>query len=396
MNITPSARVSSIGAYAFAAVDEKVAELKKKGISPIDFGVGDYADPTPRFIAQAAKKAIDKHASDGYPSYVGSAEFRSAISAWLKARFGVSLDTAKQITSTVGSKEGIFNFAEGFVNPGDYVICPSPGYPPYKRGTLFAEGQAYFVPVTHKNKCEYDLSKIPADVAARTKIMWVTTPSSPLGYVASLDFLKRAYEFCRKHNIILASDEAYSELYFEEPPHSALELGRDNNYEGIVQFHSLSKRSIMTGWRVGWAAGDEKIISVFKKVKTNIDSGTPNFVQDAAIAALSDEKHVVKLRNGIKRKRNLIVKALRKAGLKKCTNPAGLYLWQQAPEGMSGEQFATLLIEKCHIVTTPGEWLSDAVDGVNPGAGHVRFAFVPDVNTVKEAASRIEKLSFKP
>jgi LL-diaminopimelate aminotransferase len=176
---------------------------------------------------------------------------------------------------------------------------------------------------------------------------------------------------------------------------SANELGKDNGYAGIVQFHSLSKRSIMTGWRVGWAAGDEKIISVFKKVKTNIDSGTPSFIQDAAIAALADEKHVEKLRKQIKRKRNLIVKALRKTGLKKCTNPAGLYLWQKGPEGMSGEQFATLLIEKCHIVTTPGEWLSDTVDGENPGAGHVRFAFVPDVKTVQEAASRIEKLSFK-
>lgn len=395
MNITPSTRVASIGAYAFAAVDEKVSELKKKGITPIDFGVGDYADPTPPLIRKACKTAIDKQAATGYPSYVGSLEFRTAVAEWCKRRFGVSLDPAKQVTSTIGSKEGIFNFHEGFVNPGDYVICPSPGYPPYKRGTLFAEGKAYFVPVTHKNKCEYDLAKIPAEVALRAKIMWVTTPSSPLGYVASLDFLKRAYDFCQKHNIILASDEAYSELWFDEPPHSALELGKDNGYDGIVQFHSLSKRSIMTGWRVGWAAGDEKVISVFKKVKTNIDSGTPSFIQDAAIAALADEKHVEKLRKQIKRKRNLIVTALRKAGLKKCTNPAGLYLWQAAPEGMSGEQFATLLIEKCHIVTTPGEWLSDAVDGVNPGAGHVRFAFVPDVKTVKEAASRIEKLSFK-
>ncbi|MCC6573156.1 MAG: aminotransferase class I/II-fold pyridoxal phosphate-dependent enzyme [Planctomycetes bacterium] len=394
MNVTPSSRVSSIGAYAFAAVDEKVAELKKQGITPIDFGVGDYADPTPSLVRSAGKKGIDKRASEGYPSYIGAPEFREAVSAWLKGRFGVNCDAKTQITSTAGSKEGIFNFHEGFINPGDYVICPTPGYPPYKRGALFAEGKAFFVPVNHKNKCEYDLTKIPQEVASRSKIMWVTTPSSPLGYVASLDFLKRAYEFCQKHGIILASDEAYSELWFDEPPHSALELGKDNNFDGIVQFHSLSKRSIMTGWRVGWAAGDKRIIDVFKKVKTNIDSGTPTFVQDGAIAALADEKHVVKLRNMIKRKRNLIVKALRAAGLKKCTNPAGLYLWQAAPEGWSGEKFATYLIEKAHIVTTPGEWLSDTVDGVNAGAGHVRFAFVPGMDDVKKAAERLAALKF--
>lgn len=395
MQISPSTRVSSIGAYAFAAVDEKVAELKAKGISPIDFGVGDYQDETPRLIRNACKKAVDAQAASGYPSYIGAPTFRAAVANWLKGRFGVSLDPKTQITSTIGSKEGIFNFAEGFVNPGDYVICPSPGYPPYKRGTLFAEGKAYFVPVTHRNKCRYDFKKIPTEVAANSKIMWVTTPSSPLGYVAELDFLKEAYEFCQKHNIILASDEAYSELYFtKDAPHSALEVARDNNFDGIVQFHSLSKRSIMTGWRVGWAAGDKRIIDVFKKVKTNIDSGTPSFVQDAAIAALADEKHVSKLRRLVKRKRNLITAALKTAGLKKCTNPAGLYLWQKAPDGMSGEQFATLLIEKCHVVTTPGEWLSDEVGGENPGAGHVRFAFVPPLAEVEEAAKRLAQLKF--
>lgn len=393
MDVKPSNRVASIGAYAFAAVDEKVSELKAKGITPIDFGVGDYQDPTPRLIRQACKKAVDAHATDGYPSYIGAQSYREAVAAWLKRRFDVTLDPKTQVASTIGSKEGIFNFHEGFVNPGDTVICPSPGYPPYKRGTLFAEGKVFFVPVTHRNKCEYDFRRIPDEVARTAKIMWVTTPSSPLGYVANLSFLARAYEFCQQRNIILASDEAYSELYFtREAPHSALEVAKDNNFDGVVQFHSLSKRSIMTGWRVGWVAGDKRVVDVFKKVKTNIDSGTPNFVQDAAAAALADEAHVKKLRGMVKRKRNLICAALEKAGLKNCKNPAGLYLWQKAPEGMSGEQFATLLIEKCHVVTTPGEWISDAVDGENPGAGHVRFAFVPPIEEVKVAAERIAAL----
>ncbi|MBZ0136177.1 MAG: aminotransferase class I/II-fold pyridoxal phosphate-dependent enzyme [Planctomycetes bacterium] len=392
MVIVPSKRVASIGAYAFAAVDEKVAELKEKGITPIDFGVGDYADPTPEFIRQACKDNIDRHATDGYPSYVGSLEFRTAAANWLKKRFGVSIDPKTQIASTIGSKEGVFNFAEAVINPGEYAIVPSPGYPPYKRGTLFAEGKSHFVAVNHDNRCEYDLDSIPADVRQQARIMWITTPNSPTGHVASMDWLKRAYEFCQANDIILASDEAYSELYFEDAPHSALELGEDNNYDGILQFHSLSKRSIMTGWRVGWVAGDKRIVDIFKKVKTNIDSGTPNFVQDAAVAALGDEKHVEDLRKLVKEKRDLICSALKKLGLPDCTPPASLYIWQKAPEGMSGEDFATLLIEKAHCVTTPGEWLSDEVKGDNPGAGHVRFAMVPSLEEVKQAAERIAAL----
>ncbi|MCF6229036.1 MAG: aminotransferase class I/II-fold pyridoxal phosphate-dependent enzyme, partial [Planctomycetes bacterium] len=212
------------------------------------------------------------------------------------------------------------------------------------------------------------------------------------GHVASLEWLKRAYDFCQTNSIILASDEAYSELYFEEPPHSILEVAKDNNYDGIIQFQSLSKRSIMTGWRIGWVAGDERIIEIFKKVKTNIDSGTPNFIQDAAIAALSDEKHVEDLRVMVKEKRDIICAALNKLGLPDCTPKASLYIWQKTPEGMSGEDFATMLIEKAHVVTTPGEWLSDEVNGKNPGAGHVRFAMVPSIEQVKLAAQRIAEM----
>jgi LL-diaminopimelate aminotransferase len=389
MQIVPSKRVAYIGAYAFAAVDEKVAELKEKGVTPIDFGVGDYADPTPELIREAAKAAIDKHAAAGYPSYVGSLEYRQAVAAWLQRRFGISLDPKTQIASTIGSKEGVFHFAEAFINPGEYAIVPSPGYPPYKRGTLFAEGVSHFVAVGHDNRCEYDLDAIPPAVAQQARVLWITTPNSPTGHVASLDWLKRAYEFCREHDIILASDEAYSELYFEDPPPSALEVAADNGFEGVIQFHSLSKRSVMTGWRVGWVAGDKQIVDVFKKVKTNVDSGTPNFIQDAAIAALADEQHVTELRALVKQKRDILCDALKKAGLPDCTPPASLYVWQKAPEGMSGETFATWLIEETHVVTTPGEWLSDEVDGANPGAGHVRFALVPTLDEVKQAAGRI-------
>ncbi|MCA8939825.1 MAG: aminotransferase class I/II-fold pyridoxal phosphate-dependent enzyme, partial [Planctomycetes bacterium] len=333
MDVVASKRVRSIGAYAFAAVDEKVAELKAQGITPIDFGVGDYNEPTPAFIREACKSAIDERASYGYPSYIGDVSFRNAVSEWMKKRFGVEIDPATEVASTIGSKEGVFNFHEGFVDPGDIVLIPSPGYPPYKRGTLFAEGTAYFYPVTEANGFAPNLDAIPEDIAHRAKVMWICNPHSPTGTVLSPSQLSRIVNFCQANNIILASDEAYSELYFgEEAPHSVLEYGRD----GVVACFSMSKRSIMTGWRCGWYAGDRRVIDIFKKVKTNIDSGTPTFIQDASVAALKDEEHVEKLRVETKQKRDIICGALREAGLPDCAPEASLYVWQKAPAGMSG------------------------------------------------------------
>ncbi len=392
MNITPSKRLGSIGSYAFAAVDEKVSELKAQGIQPIDFGVGDYADATPSFIRERAKEALDQRAAYGYPSYVGDISYREAITAWMKKRFGVELDPATEICATIGSKEGVFNLHEAFVDPGDIVLIPSPGYPPYKRGTLFAEGKPYFYPVFERGNYLPELERIPAEIRSKAKLMWICYPNSPSGKIASGTELQEIKSWCAEHEILLASDEAYSELYFgEKAPHSALEGG----YDGVLSVFSLSKRSIMTGWRVGWCAGDKRMIELFKKVKTNVDSGTPTFIQDAASAALGDEQHVQELRSITKQKRDLICGALSKAGLPACEPDGTLYIWQKTPEGMSGVDFATLLIEKAHLVTTPGEWISDQLeDGTNPGAGYVRFALVPDLPTCQQAAEKIAQLSW--
>ena len=362
MDIVASKRVQSIGAYAFAAVDEKVAELKAKGITPIDFGVGDYTQQTPELVREACKKAIDERASYGYPSYVGDASYREAICEWTKKRFGVELDAGKEVCATIGSKEGVFNFHEGFDDPGDVVLVPSPGYPPYKRGTLFAEGTAHFFGMDPAKNFAPDLDSIPADVAKKAKLMWINYPNSPTGAVLGLDELKRIVDYCQKNQIILAADEAYTELYYtDEAPHSILEVSK----EGVVSSFSLSKRSIMTGWRVGWFAGDSRIIDIFKKVKTNLDSGTPTFIQDAASAALRDETHVDELRIETHKKRDILCAALKEAGLPDCAPQATLYVWQKAPNGMSGVDFASRLVEEAHLVTTPGEWISDELaDGL--------------------------------
>ena len=390
MEIRPAQRLEQIGSYAFAEVDRQVAQLEEQGIEPVDFGVGDPTSPTPDCVRQAAKEAIDRHKSSGYPSYIGSEGYRSAVADWMKSRFDVELDTETEITSTIGSKEGVFHFAEAFVNPGDIVIVPTPGYPPYTRGTQFAEGECYHVPLLPENDFMVDVDAIPERVADRARIMWINYPNSPTGAVAPRDYLERVAEFGRENNIIIASDEAYSEIYYtDEPPLSMLEVAR----EGIVVFQSLSKRSSMTGYRVGWVCGDERVVEAFKKVKTNIDSGTPDFVQDAAVAALNDEEHVKEARATYQEKRDLLGEALIESGLEDCRPGATIYLWQKVPEGYTSVEFAKrLLDEDIAAVTTPGAWLSQTTEaGENPGEGYVRFALVPSVERVEQAAEAISR-----
>jgi LL-diaminopimelate aminotransferase len=387
--VQPSSRIRKISGYAFDEVDKLVAGLKVKGITPIDFGVGDPTVPTPEFIRNAAKEAIEKRKSSGYPSYAGSSEFRNAVVRWFRKRFNVNLDANAEVASTIGSKEAIFNFPEAFVEKDDYVIIPNPGYPPYQRGTEFAEGTPYLVNLTEENNFLPVLSEIPNNVAKKAKILWVNYPNSPSGKNATKEFYKELIDFSHDNEIIIASDEAYSELYFGEPPPSLLEFSKEN----VIVFNSLSKRSAMTGWRIGWVAGDENIISAFKKLKTNIDSGTPAFIQDAAIAAYGDETHVELMRNEYRQKRDILCTAFADAGFEDCTPEATIYLWQKIPESASSVEFAKkLLASETAIVATPGEWISQIVERINPGKNYVRFALVPSIEETKVAAERIRQL----
>jgi LL-diaminopimelate aminotransferase len=389
--IRPSRRIASLGAYAFAEVDAAVERLRAAGTDVIDFGVGDPTDPTPSLVREAGKAAIDARARSGYPSYAGDAGFRAAAAAWMERRFGVRCDPAREVTSTVGSKEAVFHFPLALLDPGDVVLVPSPGYPPYSRGTLFAGGTTWFYPVRPEDGWLPDLARIPDDVARRARILWINYPNSPSGALAPLAFLREAAAWCRARGIVLASDEAYSEFHFgEERPASALQAG----LEGVVSFFSLSKRSYMTGWRVGWAAGDPEVIALFRKVKTNLDSGTPTFVQDAAVAALGDEVHVEAMRREVRARRDVLCAALRACGLPDATPPATLYVWQKGPPGMSSAEFARRLLDPAvALVTTPGAWISDPLaDGSNPGEGYVRFALVPSLEDTVRAAARLKGL----
>ena len=387
MIIKASDRVSRIGSYAFAEVDKEVSRLEKQEIKVIDFGVGDPRSPTPDVVRRACQEAVDTSKSSGYPSYIGTEEFRQAIVDWMGKRFSVSLDYEKEVTATIGAKEAVFNFHEGFINPGDSVLMPNPGYPPYERGALFAEGQPYFLNLLKEKDFLITLDEIPREIVKKARILWINYPNNPTTVMADTDFYQRIIDFCYKNDIIIASDECYSEIYYDEKPISILELER----EGIVVFQSLSKRSAMTGYRVGFLAGDKRIIDIFRKVKTNIDSGTPIFIQDAAVAALSDEEHVEIMRNEYKAKRDIMREAFRQIGLKDCTPQATIYIWQKVPQGLSSLEFSRRLIKEKAIVTTPGSVLSREIDGINPGDEYVRFALVPSIEECKEAARRIKE-----
>ncbi len=390
----PSKRLAAIGGYAFDEVNRRVDALKAQGISPIDFGVGDPTVPTPAIAREAVKKAVDARATSGYPAYEGDPAFREAIAAWSKRRFGVTLDPKTEVCVTIGSKEAVFNVHEGLVDPGELVLCPSPGYPPYKRGTAFAEGTPWFYPLVREKGFLPDLDAIPPAVAAKARAIWVCYPNSPSGAVADEAFYRRLLAWADRYGITVLSDEAYSEIWFgKEAPPSILNVRK----EGVLAFFSMSKRSAMTGWRARLGGGrraprlalpqgeDERRLG-----RVHVPAGRRRR------GALRRDARRGSSRAEYREKRDLLCRALVKAGLPDCTPAATLYVWQRVPTGMSGVEFAQRLLDpKIAVVCTPGEWLSDPVaDGTNPGAGHVRFALVPSLADTKTAAERIAAMTF--
>ena len=390
MIINESDKLKKLGGYAFDEVNKIVAKLKEEGIKPIDFGVGDPSSETPDFVRKAVKESLDVNSKSGYPSYIGQSEYRKVITQWMEKRFGVNLDPEKEICSTIGSKEAVFHLPLAFINTGDIVILPNPGYPPMKTGTIFAGGIPYFVSLREEDNYLLDYKSIPEDIAQKAKIIWINYPNSPTGSCATKEYYLGLIEWAEKYNIIIAADEGcYIDIYFKEKPISILETSK----KGIITFYSLSKRNNMTGYRVGWVAGDPEIIEKFKKLKTNIDSGTPNFIQDGAIVALQDETHAEQMRGEYREKRNIILEAFKNANWEDCKSEATFYLWLKTPQSMNSVEFAKqLLVKELAIVVTPGAWISDLdKDGFNPGDNYVRFALVPPLSEVKIAAERIKK-----
>lgn len=391
-----SRRIADLGGYAFAELDALRDARRAAGADVIDFGVGDPTDPVPGLVVDAAAEGLRRHRTTGYPSYVGSAGFRRAAADWIERRFGARPDPDTEVTVTQGSKEAIFHLPLALTDPGDVVLAPSPGYPPYARGARMAGARVEFYPVTADGPCLPDLDRLAPEVAEDLALVWITQPHVPTGSSADVDAMARLRDQARERGALLGSDEAYGELWMDRPCDGAARMGMQD----LLVFHSLSKRSSMTGYRVGFAVGDARAIAALRTVKTNVDSGTPRFIEDAAVAALSDEQEPAAARARYAARAEALLAPLRALGCEVGMPDAGFYLWARAPGGLDGVTFARrLLAEEPALAVMPGEWLSDpvtvcggegpAAPGANPGAGRVRLALVPSLERCREAAERL-------
>jgi len=385
MKIQLADRIKNLPPYLFAEIDRLKAEQLKKGVDIIDLGIGDPDHPTPKHIIEALQKGAGDPANHQYPSYSGMPRFRQAASHWMKGRFGVALDPETEVVSLIGSKEGIANFPLAFVNPGDVVLVPSPGYPPYNTGTLFAGGQPYFMPLKRENRFLPDLDAVPADVVKRARVIHINYPNNPTGAVAGKDFFKRVIAFAQRNDVIVCSDAAYCEQYEGEKPVSFLEI--EGAREVGIEFHSLSKTYNMTGWRIGFACGNKDIVSGLGKVKTNIDSGIFQAVQWAGVAALEGDQGCVEEMRGIYRnRRRVLVEGLKKIGWDVASAEAAFYVWAANPKGFDSKGIAVKVLEESGIVITPGNGFGAG------GEGYVRFALTRDEKRIGEAIERLAKL----
>ena len=389
MKVIYSRKLNLMKEYPFSKINKKVKELRERGMEVIDFGVGDPTSSTPKFIIDSTSKSLDYHKYSGYPSFSGCDLFRSSCSEYLERKYSIKMDPESEIASTIGSKEAIFNFPLGFINEGDIAICPTPAYPVYKIGTVFSGGIPFLVPLIEKNKFLINFDDIPEDIAKKSKLIWINYPNSPTGVTAPLSWLKELVDWAKKYNIIIASDEGcYNEFYFESKPRSILEVTK----YGVITFFSLSKRNNMTGYRIGFVAGDSRIIEGFKKLKTGIDSGSPNFIESAAITALKDDYHVELMRQEYKQKREILLKLFKNLNFEKPVSDATFYLWLKIPLHIGDDIiFSKMLLDK-GIIVTPGSMIAEDINHINPGKGFVRMALVPTIDKVREAANRLNNI----
>jgi len=357
--------------YPFAELARLKREAIANGIDLIDFGIGDPDQPTPDFVVTAMQQAVSKRAYHQYDETgYGLPALREAITAWYQKRFGVALNPENEVLRLIGSKEGIAHLSLAVLNPDDIALVPDPSYPVYKVSTLFAGAESYFMPMTAERGWTPDFTAIPDDIASRAKIMWLCYPNMPTGGTVGLDFLHEAVDFAKKHDILIAMDMAYDEIYFtgDYLPPSMLQVPGAKDV--CIEFHSFSKPFNMTGWRLGWACGNVDALAALNKMKSNVDSGAFLAIQEAGIAALQTDTtaYFADLRAMYTRRRDLLVDGLNAAGWKVEKPKAAFYVWAPTPNAMTSAACASKLLTECGILATPG-----SAYGAQ-GEGYVRFA----------------------
>lgn len=371
--------------YLFAQIDAKRDALKAQGIDVISLGIGDPDTPTPEHIVEAMAKAIRKPANHQYPDYAGSTAYRTACAAWMRERFGVEVDPKAEVLALIGSKEGIAHLHTAFVDPGDYVLAPSIGYPVYSGGATLMSANTHFMPMREEDGFLADFDGIPQDVLAKAKIMFLGYPNNPTGACATEEYFDRAIDFCIEHGILLAHDNAYCDICFDGYRAPSI-LERPRAMECCIEFFSLSKSYNMTGWRIAFAAGNAQAVGALGTVKNNLDSGQFTAVQDAAIVALAGDQSCVSDMCALyQRRRDVVVDALRAIGME-CNAPkATIYVWAKVPAGETSASFATKLLEQAHVIVTPGS-------GYGPdGEGFIRISLTTPDEKLLEAVRRMKE-----
>ncbi len=379
-------RLSELPPYLFVEIDRKKREAAARGVDVINLGIGDPDLPTPAPIVQALARAARKPVNHRYPESEGLDTFREAVAGWYEQRFGVKLSPSKEIISLIGAKEGIGHLPLALVDPGDVVLIPDPGYPVYRAGTVFAGGTPCVMPLRKENGFLPNLNAIPDEIRHRAKLMFINYPNNPTGAVASLGFYADVVEFAQRNRIVVAQDNTYSEIGYDgyrapsflEAP-GAKEVG--------VEFHSLSKTFNMTGWRIGFVAGRSDVVDALRRIKSNLDSGAFQAIQEAGITALGMADKVRERNNRVyQRRRDIMVKGLRAVGLEVDAPKATFYVWPRVPDGYDSASFVATLIDKAGVACIPGNGFG------REGEGYVRFALTNEAKRLQEACDRMRSV----
>ncbi len=380
-----AARIKHLPPYLFASIDKMKQDAIRKGTDLIDLSIGDPDIPTPAKIVKAMKKAVENPAHHRYPSYEGMISFREAVARWYKTRFRVALDPKSEVLSLIGSKEGIGHIPLAFVNPGDTVLVPSPGYPVYPIGTLFAGGQSHMMPLKEENGFLPELDRIPQKVLRQSKLMFLNYPNNPTSAVAPRAFFEEAVGTAFRHNIVVCHDASYTEIYYDRKPLSFMQIPGAKDIG--IEFHSLSKTYNMTGWRIGFAVGNREVLAGLGKVKTNLDSGVFQAVQEAAVTALDmDTAELSGIRDTYRERRDILYSGLKKLGMNLIKPQATFYLWVKVPAPFDSMGFVTHMLNKAGVLATPGNGFGAS------GEGYVRFALTASAGKINEAVGRLRRI----
>jgi LL-diaminopimelate aminotransferase len=385
MPFPPSDRMRRLPPYLFAEFERKRAALEKAGKDIINLGIGDPDQPPPRLLTDRLVEVLHEPGIHQYSSTQGTDEFRAAVCRWHKRRYNVALEP-KEVCLGIGSKELIAHMPLALTNPGDVILVPEPGYPPYRSGSVFALCEPVVMPLKKSNGFLPDLDAIPPDVAARAKILYVNYPNNPTGATATREFYAKCVAFAKKHGTIVVSDEAYAELYYEEAPPSFLEVPGAKEVGVVV--HSMTKTFSMAGWRVAWVAGNAEIVEHLRGFKANCDSGQFMAFQRAVATVLDrGEGDMKTVREMYRRRRDIFVEGTRALGWEVPSPRAGLYVWFDVPEkGLDSMKFADRVLDRVGVIMLPGVGFGAFAEGF------MRVALTVTEERLKEAVDRLKKL----